>query len=119
MPTPVRAAQVLMYVVAGLTAVLAGTALLTTGVSAAEPGRVTWFALPGLASLALAVLIPKRGTTLWRAIIALETVYILLSLGRLAGGDTRGLVNLVIPSVILVLLTRPNARSYFRQNAGR
>ena len=115
MPTPVRAAQVLMYVVAGLTVVLAGTVLLTAGRSAAELGRVTWFALPGLVSFGLALLISKRGARLWLMIIALEIVYIVLSLARLGGGDPRGLGNLIIPVVILVLLTRPAANSYFRR----
>jgi hypothetical protein len=112
-PRPVRAAQILMYVVATLTVVLSVTTFLVLGSSAETFGQLAWFALPGIASLALAVLMPKGGAWLWRAIIALEIVYVVLSLARLASGDPRGVVNLVVPIAILVLITRPAARSYF------
>jgi hypothetical protein len=114
MPAPVRAARVLMYLVAGLTAVLSAASLLALGVTVGTLGDVAVFALPGVASFALALLIPRGEPRLWRMIIALEAVYVVLSLARLGDGDPRGLVNLVLPVAILVLITRAPARSYFR-----
>jgi hypothetical protein len=42
---------------------------------------------------------------------------VLLSLSRIGQGDPRGVVNLILPVVILVLLFRPEAKAHFTGNA--
>ena len=58
----------------------------------------------------------QSGTALRRGIIALEVFYVLLALSAIGQGDPRGVVNLVLPAVILVLLFRADAKNHF---AGR
>jgi hypothetical protein len=115
MPRSVRAVRVLMYVVAGLTAVLTLSTLITLGVGWTALIEVSWFALPGIVSFVLAWRIKKGGVGLRRWIIGLEIFYVVVSLTRLVSGDPRGLVNLVLPAVVLVLITRPAAKEYFRK----
>lgn len=113
MPNQVRTVRVLMFVAAGLTLVMTLAFFAAVGVTAAAIGAALWFALPGVLSLLLALRVPNGGTGLRRGIIALEIFYILLSLARVGEGDPRGVLNLVLPIVILVLLFRPEAKAYF------
>ncbi|MEV4007337.1 hypothetical protein [Actinomadura sp. NPDC049753] len=113
MPNQVRTVRVLMFAAAGLTLVMTLAFFAAVGVTAAAIGAALWFALPGVLSLLLALRVPNGGTGLRRGIIALEIFYILLSLARLGQGDPRGVLNLVLPIVILVLLFRPEAKAYF------
>ncbi|MES9603938.1 hypothetical protein [Actinomadura sp. NPDC000929] len=113
MPNQVRTVRVLMFVAAGLTLVMTLAFFAAVGVTAAAIGAALWFALPGVLSLMLALRVPNGGTGLRRGIIALEIFYILLSLARVGEGDPRGVLNLVLPIVILVLLFRPEAKAYF------
>ncbi|MEV3927154.1 hypothetical protein [Actinomadura coerulea] len=113
MPNQVKTVRVLMFVAAGLTLVMTLAFFAAVGVTAAAIGAALWFALPGALSLLLALRVPNGGTGLRRGIIALEVFYILLSLARLGQGDPRGVLNLVLPIVILVLLFRPEAKAYF------
>ncbi|GAA4365936.1 hypothetical protein GCM10023088_11860 [Actinomadura verrucosospora] len=113
MPNQVRTVRVLMFVAAGLTLVMTLAFFAAVGVTAAAIGAALWFALPGVLSLLLALRVPNGGTGLRRGIIALEIFYILLSLARVGEGDPRGVLNLILPIVILVLLFRPEAKAYF------
>ncbi|GGQ15805.1 hypothetical protein BKA00_006681 [Actinomadura coerulea] len=113
MPNQVKTVRVLMFVAAGLTLVMTLAFFAAVGVTAAAIGAALWFALPGALSLLLALRVPNGGTGLRRGIIALEVFYILLSLARLGQGDPRGVLNLALPIVILVLLFRPEAKAYF------
>lgn len=116
MPNQVKTVRVLMFVVAGLTLLMTLAFLVTVGVTAAAIGAAVWFALPGVISFVLALRIPRGGTALRRGIIALEVFYVLLALSAIGQGDPRGVVNLVLPAVILVLLFRADAKNHF---AGR
>lgn len=112
MPGTVKAIRVLLFVVAALTVIVAiGTFLYAdVGDPAYAAGAVTWAALPGIASLVL-----RRGSrVLWWCLLALEIVYILLALANLGRGDPRGITNMVLPIVILVLLFQRSSRRYFR-----
>jgi len=113
MPAPVRAAQVLMFVAAGITLVMTLAFVVSVGVSAASLGAALWIVAPGVVSLVLALRIPRGGVGLRRGIIALEIFYILLAISRLGHGDPRGAVNLVFPIVVLVLLFRRDAKDHF------
>jgi hypothetical protein len=113
MPTPVRAARILMFVVAGLTAALTLGSLASLDAGPKSILEVSSYALPGVASFVLAWRIDRRGVALLRWIIGLQSLYILLSLARAASGDPRGLLNLLLPVAVLILITRPPAKTYF------
>ncbi|GLZ08931.1 hypothetical protein Acsp03_63970 [Actinomadura sp. NBRC 104412] len=117
MPKSVRTTRTLMFVVAGLTFLTTLGFLAAVGMSAETLGTAIWYTLPGVLSLVLALRIPGGGTRLRRGIIALEIFYILLSLGRIGQGDPQGVVNLIIPIVLLVLLFRPESKSHFAGSA--
>lgn len=118
MSGPVKAVRILMFVVAGLTFLTTLAFLAADGLSADTIGAAIWSAAPGVVSLVLALRIPGGGPALRRGIIALEIIYILLALGRIGQGDPRGLPNLVIPIVLLVLLFRPAVKGHFSGTAG-
>ncbi|GAA0569693.1 hypothetical protein [Actinomadura livida] len=117
MPKQVKAVRVLMFVVAGLTFLMTLAFFVTVGVTAAAIGAAIWFALPGALSVVLALRIPRGGTALRRGIIALEVFYVLLALSAIGQDDPRGVTNLVLPAVILVLLFRPDAKAHFTGRA--
>lgn len=114
MPTTVKVLRVLMVVVAVLTAVTTAGFLAASGLAAATLGYALWGAWPGAVSLALALRVKDGGAWALRGIVALQAVYVLLSLARLGAGDPRGLVNLAFPIAILVLAARKSARDHFR-----
>ncbi|MBO2458858.1 hypothetical protein [Actinomadura violacea] len=116
MPKPVRAVQILMFLVAAITLLTTLAFLISVGVTAAALGAAAWLVLPGVVGLVLALRVPTGGKALRRGIIVLEAFYILLALAAIGRSDPRGVANLVLPVVILVLLFRPPAKRHF---AGR
>lgn len=114
MPTTVKAVRVLMVMVAVVTAMTTAGFLVASGLTAVTLGYALWSAWPGAVSLGLALRVRDGGVWLLRGIIALQAVYVLLSLARLGAGDPRGLVNLAFPIAILVLATRKSAHDHFR-----
>ncbi|MGH2813370.1 MAG: hypothetical protein ACRDI1_11775 [Actinomycetota bacterium] len=118
MPGPVKAIRILMFVVAGITFLTTLALLVAEGVGAESVGTGIWYTAPAVVTLALARRIPDGGTRLRRGIIALEIFYILLALGRIGQGDPRGLPNLIIPIVLLVLLFRSTVKSHFSGTRG-
>jgi hypothetical protein len=113
MATSARSAQVLMIAASVFTAMtIAG--VLQAGTSARAIVQVTPIAVLGALSLFFALRIRAGGAWLLRGIIALEIGYLLLSVFRIWEGDLRGVGNLVLPGLILVLITRPTARRHFR-----
>ncbi|TDD79601.1 hypothetical protein E1293_22920 [Actinomadura darangshiensis] len=121
MPGPVKAIRTLMFVVAGLTFVTTLALLVAEGVSAESLGTAIWYTWPAVLTLVLALRVPDGGTRLRRGIIALEIFYVLLGLARIGQGDPRGMPNLIIPIVLLVLLFQATAKGHFagtRRTAG-
>lgn len=115
MPGTVKAVRVLLFVVAGVTILVAAGAFAYAGGGAYAAGRATWVLLPGIASLVLALLIRRRGRVLFWCLVALQVLYVLLAFGALGRGDPRGVTNLLFPIAILVLLLLPVSRAYFRR----
>jgi hypothetical protein len=113
LPGSVRAAQVLMCVTAGITFVMTLAFLVSVGLTAASLGAALWIVAPGVVSLLLALRIPRGGVGLRRGIIALEIFYVVLALSRLGNGDARGVANLILPVVVLVLLFRRTTKDHF------
>lgn len=117
MPGTVKAIRVLLFVVAGLTALVAAGAFVYAGGGAYGAGRAAWVLLPGVASVVLALLVSRGGRPLFWCLVALEALYILLALASVGGGDPRGVTNLLLPIAILVLLLQPTSRRYFRRSS--
>ncbi|MCY7394724.1 MAG: hypothetical protein LH468_01010 [Nocardioides sp.] len=113
-PGPVRAARVLLLVGAALTLVTVLAFVVSVGPSPESIGRGIWVCVPAVIALVVAPRMgrPGRKTFWWAA--AAAALWVLGALGSLGGGDPRGLTQLVIPVVVLVLLTRPRARAFFR-----
>ena len=117
MPSTVKAARVLLFLAAALTALVSVLFFYATEqeVSARLLGQLTWQALPGILSLWLGFWISRCGIGIQRWIIGVEVLAILQALGNLGQGDPRGLTNLILPIAIVFLVTRPSARRYFRR----
>lgn len=113
-PRTLGVVRVLMFAVAGLTIVTTAGFLLANGVSVVTLGYAAWGTWPGAASLVLALRVRHGGRWLRPSIVALQIAMVLLALARLGAGDPCGVPNLILPIVILVLVTRPSARAFFR-----
>jgi hypothetical protein len=123
MPGSVKVIRILLFVIAAITALMVTIFLtlpdnarvgLMEEANAESLGRMTWYAIPGILSLWLALRIPKAGAGTRRWIIGVEIFAILRALALLGSGNPRGLFNLILPTVILVLAMLPSARRFFR-----
>lgn len=116
LPPPLRAVRVLFMFAAGLTLVMAVATLSVLGADAELVGRLIWASWPGAVVLVIALRLPRlAGSRRWFAVtVVVCSVWVLGALGTLGRGDPRGLVQLLIPVVSLVLLTRPLSRDFFR-----
>lgn len=121
MPGPVKAARVLMFVIAGsmaLTAISAYTQLAEpAGTAYALGAALGVFGLFGAVSLVLGLRMDKGRKPLWWGIIALQVAGILFQLSRLADGDPFALIALGFPIAILILVCRKPSRAYFSRSA--
>ncbi|GLW62206.1 hypothetical protein Arub01_04500 [Actinomadura rubrobrunea] len=113
MPAALTTARVLMFMVAGLSALWVVAFLVGYGVTSENVGAAMVQLLPGAFSFALAVKIrPERPRIrLW--INILEVVWVLIAFGRIGQGDVTGVLGLILPGIILVLVNTRAARSYF------
>ncbi|WUH97432.1 hypothetical protein OHR68_28405 [Spirillospora sp. NBC_00431] len=114
LPSSLRAARVLMFVVAGLSVVWSLTFLAGYGWTAENFGVVLFQLVPGGLSLFLALRIAHGSRRVRTGVVALEIAWILIALGRLGQGDATGVLGLLIPAVILILVTRQTARTHFK-----
>ncbi|MER5279658.1 alpha/beta hydrolase [Streptomyces sp. NPDC002809] len=92
--------------------------LVASSVDAADGrllGMVLYTVLPGITGFVLSLYVRAGGVQIWRGLLA---VHGWLALGALATlndpGSNRGITQLVLPVVVLVLLCRPQARGWFR-----
>lgn len=112
MPASVKAARLLLYVLAGLAlALLAAVAI--AGFTAGEIGALA--GAPVLLGLTGAVLAWRLGPGRVRvrvAIIVIEAVWTVLALGGAGQGDPTGLVTAVLTVAVLVLINTGGARAY-------
>ncbi|MFF2013290.1 alpha/beta hydrolase [Streptomyces sp. NPDC058195] len=78
-------------------------------------GMVLYASLPGVAGFVLSLRLRTGGVWVWRGLLA---VHVWLTLGALAtlndAEDGRGVTQLVLPVLVLVLLCRAQARAWFR-----
>ena len=118
-PTSIRAARVLMYVLGGLSCVLAVSLVIVYGTSGPVFSGAFVQLVPGLASIWLAIYLRPGRKGVWWSAIALQAVWLFFALGRLGNGDPSGIIGLIIPVVTLILLTRRSAREQANGPCGR
>lgn len=111
-PTSIRAAQVLMYVLGGLSIVLAITLVIVYGTGGPVFSAAFVQIVPGIASVWLAIYLRPGRKGVWWGAIGLQAIWLFFAIGRLGNGDASGVIGLIIPVVTLVLLIRRSAREH-------
>jgi hypothetical protein len=110
LPASVRSAQIVVWVMAGL------SLLLAFAVGDAEAaGRIIGSNLLLWVIVVLAFLYPTAGNGVRVASLVLAGVQILFALGAAARGAQGGIVPLAASVTVLVLLSRRAARDWFRR----
>ena len=113
-PGPLRAARVALFVGAALTVLTIVGYLVTVGGSSESVGRAIWVSVPGVIAFVVALRMDRGGMRRFWWAVGGCGLWILGALASVGRGDPRGLTQLVIPVVVLVLVTRPSARRFFR-----
>ncbi len=115
-PAPVRALRVLLYLTAVLSVVIMIAYLASGPVMGETVGRAVWGVWPGLVAFVLADRLFKPSRRVYWFVVALGVVYALRALSTIGQGDPRGVTNLALPALILILVLRGSSRAYLRQN---
>ncbi|OQR65785.1 hypothetical protein B6E66_01520 [Streptomyces maremycinicus] len=113
MPGSVRAAQVVIWVMAGLTMLI--VLVWGFGSSAEAAGRLTATNLMGWALFFMAFGYHKAGSGTRTTSIVLASVQIVFSLGGLANGTGGGGLPLIGAIAVVVLLNQNSAKSWFNR----
>ncbi|MFD5192227.1 alpha/beta hydrolase [Streptomyces sp. NPDC058357] len=78
-------------------------------------GMVLYAAFPGIAGFVLSLYLRTGGVWIRRGLVAVHAWLVLGALATLNDAENgRGVTQLVLPVVVLVLLSRPSARAWFR-----
>ncbi len=103
-----------MLVAAALTMITVLAMWAVVGVSPESVGQGLWVCVPAVIAVVVAVRMrPAQMRWLWWSVGA-GALWVLGALATMGGGDPRGLTQLLLPVVVLVLVTRPSARRYFK-----
>ncbi len=118
MPRPLSRALLLVHALFVFT-VLGGAGLLLTAASVdavdgALLAQVGYAAAPGVLGWWLARRTWRGGAAIWGGLIAVQAWLVLGSVSNIADGSARGLVQLLIPLLVLFLLTRRDSRDWYR-----
>ncbi|WP_046469868.1 hypothetical protein [Allosalinactinospora lopnorensis] len=118
LPGPLRVARVLLFVLAAITLVTAVAGLAVNAFEATSTaeaaGFATALALPGVLAMVCGLRLRKGRRLLLWSLAALMVFMILLALSTIGQGDPRGLIQLLLPSTILVLVLLPTSRVYLK-----
>jgi hypothetical protein len=113
LPGQVRAVRVLLYLGAGFTVLATVGAIAVFGTSAEALGRLVWASWPGVAAFFIARRLDRGGRRLYWSVVVVCGFWVLGALAALGSGDPRGVTQLLIPTAVLVLLTRRGSRAFF------
>jgi hypothetical protein len=116
MPGPVRAAQIVIFVMGGLAVLL--TALVAGGSGAESAGRFFAMYLMTVPLFVLAFRYATGGNGVRVASIVLASVQAVLALGATGRGTSGGFVPLAGAITLLFLLTPASSRAWFRRASG-
>ncbi|MFD3789467.1 Tox-REase-5 domain-containing protein [Streptomyces cyaneofuscatus] len=117
LPGPLAVVRVLLLVLLGATALaaigLSGSAIAADAMGAQVLGILLYASAPGVLCALLARHLRTGGRRVQWGIVAVQVWLIVGGLGNLADGSPDGFTQLVLPTVILVLLSRPLSRAWF------
>ncbi|MGW3655910.1 Tox-REase-5 domain-containing protein [Streptomyces sp. NPDC005151] len=117
LPRPLQAVLILVRTLF-VFAVLGGIGVLTVASSINEVdgrliGLLLYAALPSVFAFVLSLYLRAGGVWIWRGLLAVHLWLTLGALATLGAGGGRGVTQLMMPVVIVVLLFRPSSRDWF------
>ncbi|GAA3730854.1 hypothetical protein HDA32_005593 [Spinactinospora alkalitolerans] len=119
LPPDVKVVRVLLFVLAGLSAVGVVAALVLAGaVTDALIGALLWAVFPGVLSLVFGLRLPKGGRVLFWSIVVLQALNLFLAVGNLSEG-VQGFTQMLIPVLTLVFVLRAPSRRFFAERAAQ
>ncbi|GAA3752983.1 hypothetical protein HDA32_005565 [Spinactinospora alkalitolerans] len=119
LPTDLKVVRILLFVLAGLSAVGVVAALvLVEAVTDAVVGALLWAVFPGVLSLIFGLRLPRGGPVLFWSIAVLQALNLFLAVGNLSEG-VQGITQMLIPILTLVFLLRAPSRRFFRERAAQ
>ncbi|MFF4175159.1 Tox-REase-5 domain-containing protein [Streptomyces sp. NPDC001750] len=117
LPRPLNTARLLLFVLFGATVLgglgLLGSAFAVDAMGAQVLGILLYAAAPGVLGLLLARRLRTGGKRVWWGLVAVQVWLVLGGVANIGDGSARGFVQLLLPILILVLLTRAQSRSWF------
>ncbi|MFF4092882.1 Tox-REase-5 domain-containing protein [Streptomyces sp. NPDC001834] len=117
LPRPLNTVRLLLFVLFGATVLgglgLLGSALAVDAMGAQVLGILLYAAAPGVLGLLLARQVRTGGKRVWWGLVAVQVWLVLGGVANIGDGSARGFVQLLLPTLILVLLTRAQSRSWF------
>ncbi|GGQ80046.1 Tox-REase-5 domain-containing protein [Streptomyces pilosus] len=118
MPRPLSRALLLVHALFAFT-VLGGAGLLLTAASldavdGALLAQVAYAAAPGVLGWWLARRTWRGGVAVWAGLVVVQAWLVLGSVSNIADGSARGLIQLLLPLLVLFLLTRQDSRDWYR-----
>ncbi|WP_431985970.1 Tox-REase-5 domain-containing protein [Streptomyces griseoflavus] len=118
MPRPLSRALLLVHALFAFT-VLGGAGLLLTAASVdavdgALLAQVAYAAAPGVLGWWLARRTWRGGAAVWAGLVVVQAWLVLGAMSTIADGSARGLIQLLLPLLVLFLLTRRDSRDWYR-----
>lgn len=114
LPAPLRAARVLLLLLAAGTAVTVLAYLTAVDLSAPAVGQSLWVCVPAVVGVLVAVRLRRPSAAVLRWGLAACALWLAAAFASMAQGDLRGLTQLLLPTAVLVLLLRPASRAFLR-----
>ncbi|MFG3403544.1 Tox-REase-5 domain-containing protein [Streptomyces sp. NPDC048142] len=122
LPRPLVLVRVLLLVLSGATVLgaigLSGSALAVDAMGAEVLGILLYASAPGVLTALLARYVRTGSTRVRWGIAAVQVWLIIGGLANLGDGSPDGLTQLVLPVLIIVLISRPASRAWFRLPPG-
>jgi len=113
LPASVRLVRLLLWLVVGLSVLLAVLTVATYGVSATLVGALLWNVWPAALSLIVALRIRKPSRLQFWLVIVTAGFLLWLSASLLGSGDARGVTTMALPLLLLVAVLWRTSRAHF------
>ncbi|TQN27823.1 hypothetical protein FHX37_4553 [Haloactinospora alba] len=113
LPRSVLWVRILLFVLGGFWAAMAVASLLMLGLDAYALGYAVMELLPAAFLITLASVIRKNGVVVFWLVLVSMTLYLLITLVLVLGGNA--VTQLLLPAMILILLLRSSSRAFFLQ----
>ncbi|MFJ2094799.1 Tox-REase-5 domain-containing protein [Streptomyces sp. NPDC087901] len=121
LPRAMGAARLLLHVLFGATLLggvgLFGSALAADALDGVVVGLLLYGAVPGVVGWLLSRRVWTGGRGVWGGLVAVQVWLIIGGAANAADGSMHGFTQVFLPVLILVFLTRPESREWFRLSA--